>query len=185
MMHTAKQQQRPPVPAEPLWAEAAVAVELTDGSYLLDDGRIAQQAASCVVIPAQGDRVLVAACRHGDNYIVHLLSRSQAEKAFLSVPGAQHLTLRQPEITLAATEKVGLHSLRDVDVTAVTGVLSLTARNLFSTVAESLVQNVRHYVGNAEQYLLEVKQMLRLHGKQASITAENDVKVDAERISMG
>ena len=185
MMHTVRQQPRTPAPAEPAWAEASIAVELGDGAYLLDDGRAAQQAASCMVVPAQGDRVLVAACRQGDNYIVHLLSRSQAEEAFVSVPGARHLTLRQPRIALAATERVALHSLHDIEVTAAAGVLSLTARNLFSTVTESLVQNVRHFVGNAEQYLLDVKQMLRLHGKQASVTAEHDVKVDAERISMG
>lgn len=185
MMHTAKQPPRTPAPTEPGWAEASVAVELADGNYLLDDGRIAQQAASCVVTPALGDRVLVAACRQNDNYIVHLLSRSRTEEAFVSVPGAQQLTIRQPQIALSATEQVSLRSLRDVEVMAVTGVLSLTARNLFSTVTESLVENVRHYVGNVEQYLLDVKQMLRMHGKQASITAENDVKVDAERISMG
>jgi hypothetical protein len=64
-------------------------------------------------------------------------------------------------------------------------VLRLTARNLFTTVSESLVQNVRNYIGQAEQYLLDVRQVLRMHGKQASVTAEQDVKIDAERISMG
>jgi hypothetical protein len=185
MMHATKPSPRTPAPAEPGWAEATVAVTLADGNYLLDDGRIAQQAVSCVITPVQGDRALVVTCRQNDNYIVHLLSRTHGDEAFISVPGARQLTLRQPQIALSATERVALRSLRDIELTAATGVLSLTARNLFSTVTESLVENVRHYVGSVEQYLLDVKQMLRLHGKQASITAENDVKVDAERISMG
>jgi len=88
-------------------------------------------------------------------------------------------------VSIRATEQIALHALRDVDITAATGVLSLNARNLFTTVQESLVQNVRHFVGKAEQYLLDAKQLLKLHGKQALITAEHDVKVDGERISMG
>jgi hypothetical protein len=173
-----------PLSSEPAWVEATIAVDLAEGNYLLDDGRIARQATSCVVTPAPGDRVLVAVCR-ADSYIVHLLSRSRGVEAFMGVPGAQQLTIRQPHIALTATEQVSLRSLRDVEVTAVNGVLSFNAYNLFSTVTESLVQNVRHYIGNVEQYLLDVKQILRLHGKQASITAENDVKVDGDRISMG
>jgi hypothetical protein len=184
-MHTAKQPPRAPAQLEPGWAEANVAVELKDGSYLLDDGRIARQAASCLVAPELGDRVLVAACRQNDNYIVHLLARQCAESAFVGVPGAQQLTLRQPRIALCASERLALHSARDVELTAAAGTLSLSARNLFATVAESLVQNARQYVGNVEHYLLQARQILRLHGKQASITAEHDVKVDAERISLG
>jgi hypothetical protein len=185
MMGTVKHVPRTPAPTEPGGAEATVAVELADGSYLLDDGRLAQQAVSCVIMPEQGDRVLVAACRLNENYIVHRLSRQAGSDAVVSVPGVRQLTIRQPQLALSATERLALQSLRDVDVTAATGVLSLNAHNLFSTVTESMVENVRHYVGSIEQYLLDVKQLLRLHGKQASITAENDVKVDAERISMG
>jgi len=185
MMHAAKHSSPSFSPLEPMWAEATIAVELANGNYLLDDGRVARQAASCVVTPALGDRVLVAACRPNDNYIVHLLTRQQCEEASLGVPGARRVTICQPELVLGASERLALHSLRDVEVTAASGTLSLTARNLFSTVAESMVENVRHYVGSIEQYLLDVKSMLRMHGKQASITAENDIKVDAERISMG
>lgn len=185
MMQAARNQARSPAPAEPGWNEATIAVEISDGNYLLDDGRVARQAASCLVVAAQGDRVLVAACRQGDNYIVHLLTRAEPDSARLCVPGAQQVNFCQPRISLNASEQLALRSLQDIEVTAAGGTLSLTARNLFSSVSESLVENVRHYVGNVGHYLLDVKQMLRLHGKQASITADNDVKVDAERISMG
>ena len=192
-----------PAPAEPQWAEAHVAVE-AGNRYLLDDGRLAQQAVSCLVTPEAGDRVLVVACQPsgagvgslgnvghagagkvGENYIVHVLQRPVSGEASLSVPGAQQLTFRQSRIALHSTEQIALRSLRDIEVTAGTGVLTLTARNLFTSVSESLVENIRHYVGSVEQYLLDVKQVLRLRGKQASITAEQDVKVDAERISIG
>jgi hypothetical protein len=185
MMHITKQPPRAPLPTEPVWAEAHIALELVDGQYLLEDGRLAQQAVSCLITPAAGDQVLVAACKDGENYIVHLLRRLRESAACLSVPGAEQITIRQPRINLSATEQIAVRSLRDVEITAAAGVLAFTARNLFTTVSESLVENVRHYVGNVGQYLLEVKQVLRLHGKQTSVTAEQDVKVDAERISMG
>jgi hypothetical protein len=185
MMRIAKYPPATPLPLEPAWAEVQIAVELGEGSYLLDDGRVAQQAASCLLTPAVGDRVLVVGCRQSENYITHLLHRASDDTAYLSVPGATQMTIRQASISLSATEQIAVHSLRDVEVIAATGVLSLTARNLFTTVTESLVENIRHYVGTVEQYLLDVKKLLRLHGKQASITAEQDVKIDADRISMG
>lgn len=185
MIHIAKQSPMAPLQMEPTWTEACIALELDDGHYLLDDGRIAQQATSCLLAPELGDRVLTATCGQNDNYILHILRRSPGAEAFLSVPGASQLTMRQARIALSGTEQVSVHALHNVDITAAAGVLTLSARNLFSTVTESLVENVRHYVGNVEQYLLDVKKLLRMHGKQASVTAEQDVKVDAERISMG
>lgn len=170
---------------EPAWAEAGVAVALDDGNYLLDDGRMARQALSCLVQPQQGDRALVAACRQGENYIVHLLARAAAAPALLGVPGAGAVTWRQARIALCASERLALQSLRDAELSAATGTLALNARNLFAGVTDSLVQNARDMVVNAEHYLLQAGRLLRLHGRQASITADSDVKVDAERISLG
>lgn len=185
MIHIAKQSSMAAAQMEPAWTEAGIAMELDDGNYLLDDGRIAQQATSCLIAPEIGDHVLIVVCGQNNNYIVHVLQRAQGVEAFLSVPGATQLTVRQSRITLSGSEQVAVHALHNVEITAAAGVLTLTARNLFSTVTESLVENVRNYVGNVEQYLLDVKKLLRMHGKQASVTAEQDVKVDAERISMG
>lgn len=185
MTHADHHSPRLSTQSTPAWAEAGIAVALKNGTYLLDDGRIACQATSCLVLPQQGDRVLVAACRNNESFIVHLLARPAGENAVLGVPGAAQLSVRQAKISLAATDRIALQALNDVEVTAATGVLTLCARNLFTTVAGTLVQNVREYVANADHYLLQARQLLRLHGKQASITAEHDVKVDAERISIG
>jgi hypothetical protein len=184
-MHIAQDTTKAPAPAEPAWAETSVALELADCHYLLDDGRMAVQATSCLIRPSAGDRVLVAGCKEGENYIVHLLNRTRETGACLNVPGMERLAIQQASIDLYATGQLALRSLGDVEVTAASGTLSLNARNLFTTVTESLVENMRHYVGTAGHYLLEAKQLLRLHGKHATITAEQDVKVDAERISMG
>ncbi|MCQ0029935.1 DUF3540 domain-containing protein [Burkholderia glumae] len=165
--------------------EARVIVALEQHAYLLDDGRIAHQALSCLIRPEVGDHVLVATCRNDASYILHVLYRAETRQVQLSVPGAEELRVEQARIGLVANQTIALHALADVEVTAATGVLSLTARNLFATAQESLVQNVGQFIGRAGHYLLEVSRLLRLHGQQAIVTAEQDVKVDGERISMG
>lgn len=184
-MRFAEKVSKAPMPAAPAWVEAQIAVTLEHHCYLLNDGRLARQAVTCIITPQVGDRVLVAGCQDGTPYVVHILQRNEMESACLSVPGVEKLGIEQSHISLHCTEQLALHSLRDIEITAATGVLALNARNLFTTVNETLVQNVRNYIGKASQYLLEVKQLLRLHGQQTLITAEKDVKVDGERISMG
>ncbi|ALU89501.1 hypothetical protein Hrubri_2316 [Herbaspirillum rubrisubalbicans M1] len=184
-MHAIESTQATPAPLGPNWSEAQVVLELNDGNYLLDDGRVAQQALSCLLKPCVGDKALITVCQHGDIYILHLLQRQRGTSACLNLPGVQQLTITQPQIGIVATGDLGLAALGDVEVTASSGVLRLNARNLFTTVSESLVENVQHYIGRVGQYLLDVTDLFRVHGQQTSITAEQDVKIDAERISLG
>ncbi|OYO27463.1 DUF3540 domain-containing protein [Janthinobacterium sp. PC23-8] len=172
-------------PAPLIWQDAQVAVQLEAHSFLLDDGRLARQATSCLLTPQAGDRVLSVSGRDGTAFIVHVLQRNELQAASLGVPGAQQLTIAQERITLSASDQIEVHALRNIDVTAATGVLSMACGNLFMTVNETLVQNTRNFIGKAGQYLLEVKQLLRLHGQQTILTADKDIKVDAERINMG
>lgn len=172
-------------PAAAAMAEAQIAVALGEHRFLLADGRVARQALSCVVAPEIGDRVLAAACAGGELFILHLLQRADPALAELSVPGAAELRILQARITVQALDQLALHSLRDLEVGAATGLLSMHADNMATTVNQALVQNMRHYVGNAEQYLLDVHALLRLQGQQTIICAERDVKLDGQRISVG
>jgi hypothetical protein len=169
----------------PVWSEACIAVVLDDHRFLLDDGRLARQALSCLVLPQVGDRVLVSSSAGAEAYVVHVLSRNNLHAARLAVPGAAELHIEQESVALHAEGTIALHCLRDVEIAAATGVLTLNANNLFSTVNESKVESVRHYVGKAEHYLLDAGQLLRLQGRQAMLLAEQDVKIDSDRISVG
>ncbi|WP_176057305.1 DUF3540 domain-containing protein [Paraburkholderia sp. BCC1876] len=181
---------RPAAPLAPHLQEAAVAVELDSGRVLLDDGRIASTALTCLIEPRVGDAVLVVERADTSRYIVHILARnaeagSVESEATLSVPGARKLTIAQASIDIVATERAALRSMKDADIVAATGKLSVTANDLFRSVAQSVVDAFKDYVGHGEHYLLDVDQLLRQHGKQVMVTAEKDVKVDADRISMG
>ncbi|TJZ62492.1 DUF3540 domain-containing protein [Chitiniphilus eburneus] len=169
--------------AAPQWSDARIAVALDDGRFLLHDGRIAQQAASCLVQPQAGDRALVAGCGD-DSFVVHLLARGDDE-AVLAVPGATGVSLNQARIALNASEQVSVRALADIHLNAATGALNLNARNLFTSVADTLIEQTRHRITRAEHYLLTARALLRMHGKQTLVTADKDVKVDADRISVG
>lgn len=171
--------------SEPTWSDAVVDSVLDAERCLLDDGRVAKRAASCLLQLLPGDRVLVAAVAAGERHVVHVLERSAAADASLSVAGAPTLALRAPAVSLEATSRVALRSLGDVDVTAAAGSLNLQARNVFTHAADAIVQHAEHWVGRLGHAMLEARQLLRLHGQHTIVTAAKDVKIDGERISMG
>ena len=176
---------QPPTPNPLALNEAQIAVVLEQHCYLLDDGRVARQALSCVLTPEVGDRVLTAVCHADTPYVVHILQRADPALVQMNVPGAKKLMFKQEQLSLCASDSIALHAMHDIELNAATGVMQLNAHNLFMSINESLIQNARNYIGNTDQYLLEVKHLLKLHAQQALITAEKDIKVDGERISMG
>ena len=184
-MHSTLHNQKNTTPLLPVWDEALIAVTLGDHSFLLHDGRLARQAASCLVVPETGDRAIVLASQNGDYFIVHILLRNRAESAELSIPYSEEILIKQARIGLQASDKIELRAMHDLEITAATGSLSFNARNLFSTIQDNLVQSTRNVVSKTEHCLMEVKQLFKINSKQALITAEDDVKIDAERISIG
>jgi hypothetical protein len=165
-------------------AEARIALALSGNRFLLDDGRLARQALSCVIAPEPGDCVLAGGGAGGEVFVLHLLHRADPALAELSVPGAVELRIHQARLALYGHDEVALRSPGKVELSAA-GLLSLQAENIYSTASEALVQSMRHYAGNAEQYLLDVGELLRMHAGHAILHAEQDVKLDGERITVG
>jgi len=174
-----------PIAATATMIDARVAMLFEDGGCLLDNGMRACRALSCLLEPQAGDRVLAAASADGIVHVLHVLSRENNANARLSVPGADHLALTQRRIGIHASERIEVGCAGDVAITAAAGTLALEGRNLFATATDAIVQQASNFVGKFAQYLLDARGLLRLHGEHALITAERDVKVDGERISMG
>lgn len=181
-------------------ADTRITVLFDDGSCLLGNGMRALRAVSCLVEPQIGDRVLVSTSTDGSCHVLHILARNMCARsepahsepahsdygsARLSVPGATGMSLCQARIAVHAAESLHMGSAGDASLSAAGGTLSLNGRNLFVTVTDSIVEQASHYVGKIGQYLLDVRALLRLHGNDALFTAAHDIKVDAERISMG
>jgi hypothetical protein len=164
--------------------EHRIAVVFDDGDCLLGNGARAGRAVSCLVEPRVADRVLAGIDADGRWHVLHILTREQGEAAQLSVPGAKAMALRQQHVSMHAVDTLEIACAGDASLTSAR-TLSINSRTLFCTVTGTLVEQAAQYVGRMGQYLLDASELLRLHGHNALITAERDVKVDGERISMG
>lgn len=167
------------------WHSAVIAAKIDDERYLLNDGVAARRALSCLIVPEQDDHVLCWVDENGERYIVQLLSRPDSRRVQLDVNGAQELALCAAHLKLHAESQLDLMSLHDLAVQVGVGRLSLMARHVDLTALETMVQNARQYVGRCEHWLQEAQGLARLHGRQTLISAVEDVRADAERISMG
>ncbi|MET0616277.1 MAG: DUF3540 domain-containing protein [Luteibacter sp.] len=165
-------------------ADAVILDLAADGCFRLVDGRRARQAVSCLVTPGPGDRVLVHDADDG-SFVLHVLDRRDRRCATLAVPGVQRLSIRQPSVDIAASTDIALRAGDGIELTAVRGSLSLNARNLFASASESLVHTAATYVGKVGQFLVSARHLLRLESEQAMLSARQDAKIDAERISLG
>ena len=151
--------------------------------WLIDETLQAQRAMSCLVEPERGDRVLYVLT--GDvAFVLAVLSGTRVEQTTLSTPGRTALSVRSKHLQLLGEQSLQLLSRGEMALRAL-GALEFTARHCFITVAESLIQLAREHMILARQVSLQADELLRSHGHHQIITAREDVKIDAERISMG
>jgi Protein of unknown function (DUF3540) len=165
------------------WGQADVSQCLDDASFRLSDGRLARQALSCLITPEAGDQVVVLDCATGI-FISHVLQR-QGLRAQLAAPGMQTLAITQPSVAIHAKDALALRSLGDIELTSAQGSLAFSARHVLTSASETLVQNAQHLISHAQYCVLQIAALLRMHGKQTLITGDQDMKLDAERVSLG
>lgn len=156
-----------------------------DETVTLTDGRCVRMAASCLLQPQSGDRVVLIEIAAGEAFVYAILERAAARPANLHIPGAQRVTLSAPNLVLAASDSLQMCSLADIEIAAAAGVVGITAPHVTVTAVESLIQSARQCLASIGTYALQVSGLLRLHGQQAIMTAQQDIKIDAERISVG
>jgi hypothetical protein len=169
----------------PQLSEAVIHEALGDDHWRLDDGRSAQQATSCLIRPEAGDRVLLVCMADTSHYVLHVLARVEPRNATLSVPGADSLAIRQNHVDVAATQTIALRAACEVEISAAQGTLSLRGRDVLTSAVQSLVHTARSCVSQVDRFMLDARELLRLHGEQTIVTARQDAKIDAERVSLG
>lgn len=167
------------------WFAARVVAQLTDGHLQLEDGSSARLALSCLVQPEPGDQVLCWAGDTGHTFVLHVLTRQNAQQVNLAVPGATEVCLGASRLVLHAESRLQLLSLNDLDLQAGAGGLNLLARHIQITALETLLQSARELVGRCEHWLQQADGVARLHGRQTLLSADEDLRADAHRISMG
>ena len=162
-----------------------VVTESLDQHWLIDGELHCARATGCLLEPCVDDTVLCCETEDGSRYVLSVLFRRQATECRLSVDRAETVCLAARRLNISSTEEMNLSSLQHMRFNAALGTLHVHAQNLFSTVADTLVQTAQNYIGKMAQYSVSASGLLRQHGRHHVVTADQDVRIDGERITMG
>ncbi len=170
---------------EPMtYREGTITSEKGEGGFIIDDVIEAETAFSCIVRPETGDRIVYLKSANAV-FITDILKRDQVCVADIQIKGVDELSIKSKKLNLVAGEQLNLKSLKTIDITAFLGVVSLTGMNLVTTVKESIIQNAASHITSVKNYTLNAKNLLRTHGKHHIMTADEEIRMDGERINMG
>jgi hypothetical protein len=171
-----------------LAADAAVelgtVVAEADGSYRVDTPRgevRAELAASCLVTPSLGDRVLVA-CAGEEAYVLSLLRQAS--------PGETAVTFPADAMLAAPNGKLRIQAGRGVELK--TTHLRVLAE-AFDTVAGRIYQRAVNFLRRTDELdRIEAKnidqkaeQLMHHHAENAVTTADELVKIDGKQVHVG
>lgn len=179
-----------------LYWQSQIVNSLGAGAYALAEGIDAQCAVSCVVVPEQGDSVLCYRDDSGamdETYILAVLRRQPsqntgtdaAKTARLSVPGCDNLKISQASIQCHASKQIELGCVKDIKLTSVQGNVEVRAQNLIQTLVGSIVESAAERISNANFIQFCASFLTRIHSNQTVMTADADIKIDAERVNLG
>ena len=181
---------------------AGITVQNAAGVFL------ASRAFSCLVIPQAGDIVMLAREGRKRCHVLAVLDRPGAQDAAIDIAGkldvrAQGIAFTTPGEASTTAARVAINTV-EANVNAVSAKLGgqsaeLSFRNIRSisdrieTIANHCTQRFQVSIRwiteledvTAGQLMQKVKGLFASRSRQALITAEDDVKVDARRIHMG
>lgn len=143
-------------------------------SWVIDDIFGATCAVNLLVQPCVGDTVCFVEMDK-EYYITQLLSRKD-EVNTLTIASDKKMHWQAPELKFTAFENLEFISLNK---------MAVMSKNYVMSVANTMIQQAENLLQKVGQYSLSAKGLLRVHGKHQVITAEKDVRIDAERINMG
>ncbi|MFQ3234874.1 MAG: hypothetical protein ACI9C4_000427 [Paraglaciecola sp.] len=160
-----------------------------DEVWQINNQHLASRAVSCLLEPQLGDQVLYTPTHQGV-YILAIIVRSchfegKDVTDNISVPNGQHLTLSANTVSIVGQQQVSLQSLGDISVNAVLGKVSISARDLLQTVQQTVLQSCQQLFSKAKYEDRNITELSRHHAKHQVITAEKEMKLDAQRINMG
>ncbi len=164
---------------------------IEDGSYLIDNEYFAYRAIGCLIVPSKDDLVLIVREKDTKAYLLNVLSRtrvnnnSESKPVELSIPGNEELLIRGERLNLHGKKSLDLSTLGSMSLSACLGPLKITAKNCFTSVIETLVQIAKFSSLSAEQIIQKAGQTFKTQGRHQLISAQQDVKIDGERINMG
>ncbi len=172
----------------------------------------ARRAASCLLEPAVGDRVLLASEDGGDAYVLALLEQREPGAATLSVDGDLTLRSVRGKVSVAAQEGVDLVTTavvrimaRAVDVEAIDALSILAGAvkaelgkaKVYATTLDAFFERVSQHAKRSFRTIDEVDQVkardidyaasgnAQIRGENALVTAHDLVKINGDQVHVG
>ncbi|CAI2438596.1 Protein of uncharacterised function (DUF3540) [Serratia ficaria] len=189
--------------AAPLQSAGIVTHCFANGSLSVESegrGWHCQRAASCVIAPQPGDRVLIAGVDH-QVWLLAVLERANPEAAELSVPGDLHIrsdgelslssaALRvsagQGDCHIGEMQYSGDKLSAWVSLSRIVGKQAESVWQTITQVSHNLLRTTRQTEQvRAGQLDMKAEDYARLHAQNTVITSKAITKVDAEQIHMG
>ena len=172
----------------------------------------ARRAASCLLAPAVGDRVLLATEEQGDAFVLAVLEQRDPGAATVSVEGDLTLKSLHGKVTVAAQDGIDLVTGGAARIAAsVVEVSALEALSVVSGAVRAELEKVKVYATTLDSFFERVSLRARrsfrtveeldqvkagtidyaargnahLRGENALVTADDLVKINAEQIHVG
>lgn len=139
----------------------------------IDHHFLAKVAMSLLVKPEIGD--VVAFVVYQNEYIItQILRRSNAVRTTLQ--SQDEMCWVAPKVSIQAQDSVEMMALNTV---------SVSANNLMQSARETSVQQAQTLIQHAAQVSMTADEVMNLTAKQQMLIAEEEVRIDGERINMG
>lgn len=159
---------------------------VNEGGELLINGHIkANRAVSCLLTPQLQDLVLYWLDSEHTAWVISILSAPVTEHRELALPENQALVVNTETLTINASDSIRLNALKEINLNVALGKLNECARSACQMIHGSLVQLTKHLISKSDYIDFHAEKLLKSHATQQLITAEKDIKVDADRINMG
>ncbi|ASA57327.1 DUF3540 domain-containing protein [Vibrio gazogenes] len=134
---------------------------------------LAQVATSLLVKPEIGD--LVAFIIYQEEYIItQILQRTSAVRTTLQ--SQDEMCWIAPKVSIQAQDELEMVAFNTV---------SITSNNLLQSVRETSLQQAQTLIQHAAQVSMTADEVMNLTAKQQMLIAEEEVRIDGERINMG
>ena len=118
-------------------------------------------------------------------WVISVLSSPQPGAREIALPRNQDMKLNANNVVLNAAQSIRLNAVKEININVALGKLNECARSMCQMVQGSLVQLTKHLISKSEYLDFNAQKLLKSHATQQLITAEKDIKMDADRINMG
>ena len=157
---------------------------VSENSWALKAGQKASRALSCLIEPEQGDRVLVA-CEGLERVILSVISRQAGAVVSLNTANGGDVQVTSGSISLHAERSVELQAGASILLAAPFGDVESVAGNLTQSVQGCAVMLADTIVDKARNVHLSADESIITRAQVHSMTADQDLFMDADRINMG